>query len=1303
MQRTSPWNTVDVLREELFGPEQLEQHAADIATPRRPAPRRDRLPSLSDRLDDNEAVLRSACDDIARAVRERREITPAAEWLLDNYYLVEAQIADLREDLPPGFYRQLPRLATGPLAGYPRVLGIAWEFVAHTDSHFDPDTLRRFVQAYQRVQVLTIGELWAVAITLSIVLIENLRRAADRIISSRKARQHADGVVDRLLGMNGNAPDPDALVASFAGAKDVSRAFLVQVLQRLRDQDPQVTPALVWLEERLAGQGESSEAIVHAEHQRQAGSNVTVRNIITSMRRVSEVDWSEFFESVSLVDDALRAGSGFGQMDFATRNLYRNAIEDLSRGSGSPELAVARAALDAASLAETARERDPGYHLMAGGRRAFEATVGYRVALRRLPGRWFRDHGAAPYVFSIVLPAVAAVLAAALAMGSDPATTWQLVLLSLLTLPVALDAAVALVNRIVMRGFGATILPGLELAGGITAPLRTLVAVPTMLLDVDAIDGQIARLEVHHLSSQDGDLTFALVTDWMDSKTREVASDTALLAAAVAGIAKLNGLYEAGPAGPRFLLLHRQRTWSATQQLWMGWERKRGKLHELNQLLRGATDTSFIGVEDVPMDVRYVVTLDADTRLPRDAVRRLVGKMAHPLNLPRFDPVADRVVEGYAVLQPRVTASLPEDAEGSAYLRVTAFAAGIDPYAAAASDVYQDLFGEGSYAGKGIYEVDAFEAALVGRTADGTLLSHDLFEGLFARAGLVSDIEVVEDFPSRYDLAMTRAHRWARGDWQLLPWLLGRRHTSKSRAGAQRISLLGYWKMIDNLRRTLSAPATFAALVFAWALPFSAAWLWTVFILLLIGLPHLLPVLAALVPRRADITAASHLRALLAEIWLGARVCMMRLAFLADQAWLMADAIARTLFRICISQRHLLDWIPAAQSAASRRPRLAAAHLGMAGGLMFTLLAGAIALGTPDGRTWWLAAPMLVMWIAAPMLATSISRRWTGAGRQQPSAADVSSLRIIARRTWRYFETFVTSADHWLPPDNLQVMPRDALASRTSPTNVGLYLLSTVSARDFGWIGTREAVERIEATLHTMERLQRYRGHFLNWYDTRDLRALEPQYVSTVDSGNLAAHLATVAQALREWSAESSPAHAAAGCIDSLSLTRLASVALPQNLMEHSTLFRLFLTAMRALTDQLAALQSQPRVTPAAIASMAGHAAGLADIARTLAVEGAHQACDDLIFWAEAVHRSAACWHRDASRTAATSAELLRRLTAAAGIASAMANAMEFGFLLDPQRKLFSIGYRVADDARDVGCYDLLASEARLASFFAIA
>src|SRR5208283_2506550 len=461
-------------------------------------------------------------------------------------------------------------------------------------------------------------------------------------------------------------------------------------------------------------------------------------------------------------------------------------------------------------------------------RDAFEKAIEYRPPLRNRASRINRSIGISGYLTAISVVAAILLAAPLLALFLAGAGLAVLGLLGVLGAIPAIDAAVALVNRGVNVSFAATLLPALELVDGVPTQLRTLIAVPTLLTNPEGIEELIERLEIHYLASPEGDLHFALVTDWTDAVDEHADGDAGLVAVAAEGVARLNRRYGPAPGGTRFLLLHRRRVWNESESRWIGWERKRGKLHELNRLLRGATDTTFIdvglGAPTAPAGVRYVVTLDSDTRLPRDAVRRLIGKIAHPLNRPRLDIDGRRVVEGYAVLQPRVTPSLPTGREGSLFQRIFSSVSGIDPYASAVSDVYQDLFGEGSYAGKGIYDVDAFEAALENRAPDSTLLSHDLFEGVFARAGLASDVEVVEEFPSRYDVGALRHHRWARGDWQLLPWILGRgpKPADAGRASVA-IPTLGRWKMLDNLRRTLSAPAAVLALFAGWVTPVDAA------------------------------------------------------------------------------------------------------------------------------------------------------------------------------------------------------------------------------------------------------------------------------------------------------------------------------------------------------------------------------------------------------------------------------------------------------------------------------------------------
>jgi cyclic beta-1,2-glucan synthetase len=1315
VRRASPWDSHDPIREERFSVERIEEHARSLAEAQIVAPKPARGHPLAKRLAENGAVLLNAYQSMVKAIDQGRAITPAAEWLIDNYYLVERQIREIRTDLPPGYYRQLPKLATGPFARYPRVFGMAWAFVAHTDSDFDAVMLFRYVRAYQEVQPLTIGELWAISITLRIVLIENLRRLATQIVQNRVARQEADSLADRLIGSGERSSEPVAVVLGSYQRASLTDAFAVQLVHRLRDQDPRVTPALAWLDQRLADQGVTADAVVRDVHRRQGASNVTVRNIITSLRMISDVDWKELFERTSLVDAELAVGGAFKDMDFPTRNLYRSAVEELARASGKTELDVARSAVlaagsaqDRAAASDAERQRDPGYHLLAGGRAAFEKSIGFRLPFPKWPARLNQRLGIGGYATGIAVTTAVVLAMPLTALGANGSGAAVLGILGVLGIIPAIDAAVAVVNRAVTFGVSATVLPALELRDGVPSHLRTLVAVPTLLTTAAAIEEQIERLEIHYLASPEGDLHFALLSDWIDSLTEHADGDDALVELAAAGILRLNRQYGPAQGGDRFLLLHRRRVWNAGEARWIGWERKRGKLQELNRLLRAATDTSFIeagGVPPItPVDIRYVVTLDADTKLPRDTVRRLIGKMAHPLNRPRLDATLGRVMEGYAVLQPRVTPSLPVGREGSLFQRIFSSLSGIDPYAAAVSDVYQDLFGEGSYAGKGIYDVDAFEASLAGRVTDSALLSHDLFEGIFARAGLASDVEVVEEFPARYDLAALRHHRWARGDWQLLPWIVGRgpaaAETSRARTA---IPAIGRWKMLDNLRRTLSAPMAVVALLAGWAMPFNAALVWTIFVVATIVLPTVIPVIAAIPLRSAGVTIASHLRALGGDARLGLTLSALLLIFLAHQAWLMGDAIARTLWRLFVTRRHLLEWVPAAQAKTAPVLDLGGCYRRMVGALV--VAGAAVAITYVSGNVAWaLAAPLIVLWLASPAVALWVSLSPLTASRVPVSDVDRRALRLTARRTWRFFETFVTATDHMLPPDNFQEDPAPATAHRTSPTNMGLYLLSVVCARDFGWIGTGVATDRLEQTLATMTGLVRFRGHFYNWYDTRDLRALDPQYVSSVDSGNLAGHLVALANACREWrSAGVDDADRLAGILDATELTREAAARLRDGRRTQTVTWRQFDDALNGLILSVQPASADGGDLRQRLAQSIGHAETTVDIARAIAAERGDDSGADMLFWAQACLNAIGGHRGDLERTLDETADLDIRLERTEHVARSMAMAMEFGFLFDRKRSLLSIGYLVPEGTLDQNCYDLLASEARLASFIAIA
>jgi len=1302
--RSAPWDNEDPIRSDLFSIERLEQHAASLAVAQRALhalPLRAWRPSLvASRLAENERILLEAYRDIATTVAKSGAIPPAAEWLLDNFHVVEEQINEVRRDLPPGYYRRLPKLASGPFTGYPRVFGMAWAYVAHTDSNFDPETLRRFVAAYQREDILTIGELWAIAITLRIVLVENLRRCARRIVTARVMREAADAVADHLRDPALGRGEHMRVILSDYEQAPLSGAFVVELVQRLRDQGAQGARVLAWLEERLMAQGSTTERMVRSEHQQQGAMNVTVRNIITSMRLLTEVDWAEFFESTSRVDDMLRRESNFAELDFQTRNLYRTAIEELALGARRTELEVVQAALAACRAAETGtREADPGFHLLIGGRRAFERTVRYRLRLGALPRRINEALGITGYAAIVMLLAVLVLVIPLFFIGAGlPA--WGLCVLALLGLIPAVDAAVPLVNRTIAHEVGSVAIPGLALRGGVPEHLRTLVAVPTLLTSFEDIEQDIGRLEVHYLASNDAELYFALLSDWPDADAEIVDGDLALLDAAAREIDRLNRTYEAGTAGPRFHLFHRRRLWNAAQGRWMGWERKRGKIHELNRLLRADAQTSFMEVPGrapaPPSGVRYVITLDADTRMPPDTARRLIGKMAHPLNRPRFDAGAQRVVDGHGLLQPRVTPSLPVGHEASLLQRVFSSDSGIDPYAFTVADVYQDLFDEGSYTGKGIYEVDTFEAALGGRVPENALLSHDLFEGVFVRSGLASDIELVEESPARYDAAIARHHRWTRGDWQLLPWIVGIGRGAVRVPGG--MPAVGRWKMMDNLRRSLSAPATLAAFVAGWLLRAQHAAAWTAFLLGLLALPSLLPVLTAALPGRRDINILRHASAFAQQFGLAVCQIALLIAFLAHHAWVMVDAIARTIWRLA-TRRHLLEWVTAAQAARTARTGLASYFR-----FMWTSVATAIVVLVAvsyAGGAWMIALPFAVAWAFAPAIALGASRARPVPGHRPVPEDDARALRLVARKTWRYFETFVTAADSMLPPDNFQEDPKPVVAHRTSPTNIGLYLLSAVSARDFGWAGTADTVVRIEATLETMSRMQRFRGHFYNWYDTQNLRPLDPRYVSSVDSGNLAGHLIALASACREFAARPVPIETVlTGIHDAVAVARETLRALPGDRRSHTVAPAMLADALDALGETLA-LRPAMDEFGSRLQHLALQASTATDMAGTLASERGDESSVELLWWVKAVQRAIDSHLLD--YTPGADDALRTRLAAIESRALALMHTMDFSFLYDPGRKLLSIGYRVNEGHLDSSCYDLLASEARLASFVAIA
>jgi hypothetical protein len=733
-------------------------------------------------------ATRSALIDAHRTIgasaASRVDLTPAEEWLLDNFHLVAVQLREIAEDLPIGYLRQLPVLPDGKQAGLPRVYALALDFVAQTDARLDSETLRRYIEAYEDVAPLAIGELWAVPIMLRLCLLENLNKLAQDELVARNERREADRWADRLAARARQRPaDAVIAVAELAESKQaLTDGFVARLVRRLRDEAAPMGAAFGWLEERMTEHGDSSEEAIRRERYRQTVSQVSVGNSISSLRTIGSLDWVAFFEALSLVERELRNDPTgvYPHMDAPTRDAYRRRVEMLARRGRMSEPDVARSACALAAGSTGERERHVGYYLVDAGAATLEREVGYRPVFgERLVTR-IRANPLPIYL--VVVSAVIGLLeAGALTIAGSAGADWLALLgIAALALLPASEVAVSLANLVATFAFEPRPLPKLALAEGIPPEMQTAVVVPTIIGSQAAVQRLIEEIEVRFLANLEPNVMYGLLTDLPDAPCAEMPTDAALVEAARAGIDALNARY----GDDRFFLVHRRRRFNPAQDLagsrdrgtWMGWERKRGKLEQFVELIGGGSPAGvdlLVGESGALRSVRYVVTLDTDTQAPRDSVRRMVGTIAHPLNQPRLDAAASRVDAGYGLIQPRVSTTLTS-AGRSLFARILTGNTGLDPYTTAVSDVYQDLFGEGSYFGKGIFDVVAFRATLADRIPENRFLSHDLFEGIVARTALGSDIELLDDFPSHYLVYASRQHRWIRGDWQWLPWLMPR-------------------------------------------------------------------------------------------------------------------------------------------------------------------------------------------------------------------------------------------------------------------------------------------------------------------------------------------------------------------------------------------------------------------------------------------------------------------------------------------------------------------------------------------------
>jgi cellobiose phosphorylase len=1387
------WNKIveeRPFRAELFSVDQFIRYAKRLAQKQQVSYKRGRNRLLF-RLKENEKVLARTHDLLNEEGQSKRRISPAGEWLLDNYYLIKEQIRITQKHLPESYIRELPHLLSGPVAGCPRVYDLALELVSHGDGRLDIQGLAEFVTAYQTVSPLKLGELWAIPIMLRLALIENLRRISSRLLASQIQRDQADYWTARILKVS--AKDPDGVIIEIAAMSrsviPLSNVFVAEFTRRLYGQNHMLDLPFAWLEKKAAEQGETLDRIIRQTSQKQAADQVSIANTIGSLRFLEVADWHDFVEELSVVEKVLirDPAKDYSRMSFKTRDRYRHVIEDLSLRSRIEEEEVAARVIKMAQTAQAANGPDhvsahAGYYLIDRGLESFCRALGLRLPFSRhlqakkilwSSGFYFGS------VFCVTLATTAGILF--WIQSVEGLSLPWLVLLGAALLLTTSQTAVSLVNWLSAMFVSPQDLPRMDFSEGIPSCAHTLTVVPCMLDNAQAVDLLLEGLEVRYLANIDANVDFALLTDFCDAAQEIMPGDAALLEQVKNGIEQLNYKYRRHK-DRAFWLFHRPRRWNEKEKTWMGHERKRGKLADLNALLRGRGEDRFQVILGDParlQDVKYVIALDADTRMPRNAARDLVGVIEHPLNRPVYDEGKQRVVSGYGILQPRVEPAYPGETP-SLFVKIFGGDSGIDPYTRAVSDVYQDIFLEGSFIGKGLYEVDAFERSMEGRFPDNLILSHDLLEGCYARSGLVTDVQFYEEFPSGYLKDLSRRHRWIRGDWQILSWVFSFVRGPGGARMRNPISFLSQWKIADNLRRSLVPGATVFLFLAGWLL-FQPFWMWSALMVALLGFPLVPMALMEAVRKPGEMTFRAHVIKVFSSIKKNAVRFFFSLIFLLHEAFISLDAIGRTLWRMFVSDKHLIEWTTSIEAQASLPNNISGCLRSMAvGSLAALLLLVAFPVVSPGFNG--IALILFGLWFFSPVVVYIISRP-SCARKICLSDAQIVFLRNLARRTWEFFESFVTEKNHWLPPDNFQEEPVTLVAHRTSPTNIGLSFLANLSAYDFGYVSMGRMFNRTEKTFDTLNLMEKFRGHFYNWYDTETLKPLTPLYVSSVDSGNLVGHLLVLRSGLMEMSEHKivSP-KIFDGLADTLNILQQSIEELEKS--QKSSVFKVF----QETSGRIEQFQEKIKSSPAYLSEIHTLLLQLSvDISKIFLapdlknygdtkkwIHAFERQCydflEDMVFiapwillspgvpglWegegevqqerltrlqealkrldeipslrevarleqkigplveeiiggmtlAEGETRKAREWFlklKEAMGDAGTrSSERIKAIDAIIVQCNEFSG-IEYEFLYDKKSHLLSIGYNVSDHRLDRGCYDLLASEARLCSFVAIA
>jgi cellobiose phosphorylase len=1301
-------------------------------------------------LQDSKQILNETYRTLSKRLKSEKEISSASKWLLDNFYIIQEQIVEISVDFPRAYQRSIPILLEGEYKGYPRIYEVVRNILIHTDNVLDSEVLLEYIRSYQEEETLKLGELWAIPIMIRLFLIQILSEKASQILQQKRISNEVDDFIKEIE--NKNLQEPGVFshaISNWVRARSgkLGLLYLIELFNNLFSADLLQEEQKRWFNYRISKYDVNLEDAINLEAKKQSRLQLNIQHAVVSLREITETDWSGFVEDCSVIDRILMMDPArqYSAMDFSTRDRYRQGIEKLSRRSNLSETEVSYSALHLAKeyannntdvnddLLQDDVKQHIGYYIVGNGYEEMTKKVNYSFPLKERFIRLFEKNFSL-YLIVLLCFTVVFVWVLLEMTGAMNSSIKVIAIVILVAFFPALDFSITLINRFFNILLSPRVLPKMNYKKRIPATSRTLVVIPTMITSKDDVLRQIEKLEIHSLANPDFSLQFALLSDFEDANKKILEGENEILKTAENAINDLNKRY-ASEYGNRFFILHRERLWNKLENVWMGWERKRGKLEELNSLICNPNSkTSYTIISSDFLNslnsnpVQFVITLDADTKLPPDSAKKLISTIAHPLNRAWYDPKKNRITRGYSIIQPRISFS-PESARRTWFSKIFSGNVGIDPYSAAISDIYQDLLGEAIFTGKGIYDVKVFNQVLCKKFPENRILSHDLLESNYLRAGLATDIELFDDYPSTYSSYTKRAHRWARGDWQIAAWLFSK---VPGQDGKNRnpLNLLSKWKIFDNLRRSLNF--LFLTIFFVaglFLLP-GSWWIWIGATLGILAFQIYVNLSSDLLNRPARVGWQLYMEKVIDNLKINSVQTISTVIIFPHQAFNQLDAVLKSLFRLFISKKGLLEWETASYSEGES-PNSLNSYFRL---MLISVLLGVFIFVTAiviAPSYLWFVTPIFVLWAGSPFyvwyISQPIKKRVTVV-----SDKDRQRLRMYARRTWFYFERFVNEEHNWLPPDNYQEDPPLPVVEKTSPTNMGLGLVSNQAAYNMGYITIGKLLERQQKSLHAINELEKYKGHFFNWYETRLGEVLDPRYISTVDSGNLAASLIVIKEAIKEvMSTRGINKNFMTGLKDSLLTIREIFEELnSKNLLPENSLNQVFHFTTLMLEKLDTEEKLNHHISLDLLRVLKENAVGLSAV-NLLSTKDSmdDRKIENLLFWIEsplklieeAIDEYKCLLLPDEIDVHAYSPhelgillknnnndcfQLLENWQNQANhiisLSEKIINDMDFSFLYLKKRGLFSIGYNLDTAQLDKGAYDLLASEARIASYIAI-